>query len=104
MDRLGIDTVLIPALKYGNVRHRGLEVDVPCEVVHELWKEYSDRFKGLAGINPHDGMEGVHRMERAIEDYGFVGITSTRTGSISRLTVGNSTRSTRNVRSSTCRL
>lgn len=74
MDRLGIETVLIPALKYGNVRHRGLEVDVPYEVVHELCREYPDRFKGLAGINPHDGMDGVHRMERAIEEYGFVGI------------------------------
>jgi predicted TIM-barrel fold metal-dependent hydrolase len=73
LDRLGIDTVLIPALKYGNTRHRGLEVDIPYELVHDICREYPDRFKGLAGINPHDGMEGVREMVRAVEEYGFVG-------------------------------
>lgn len=73
MDAAGVDKVLIPALKYGNIRHKGMEIDISYELVHELCQEYPDRFKGLAGINPHDGMEGVRRLETAVEDYGFVG-------------------------------
>lgn len=74
MDEVGVETVLIPALKYGNAQHRGLEVDVPYELVRDLCAEHPDRFKGLAGINPHDGMAGVRDMTRAIEEYGFVGV------------------------------
>lgn len=73
MDAAGVDKVLIPALKYGNIRHKGMEIDISYELVQELCQEYPDRFKGLAGINPHDGMEGVRRLETAVEDYGFVG-------------------------------
>lgn len=73
MDRAGVDTALIPALKYGNAKHMGMEIDVPYEVVHEICAENPARLKGLAGLNPHEGMDGVRRLEEAITEYGFVG-------------------------------
>ena len=73
LDEVGVELAMVPALKYGNAKHRGMEIDVPYELIHELCKEYPDRFRGMAGINPHDGMEGVRQLERAVEDYGFVG-------------------------------
>lgn len=73
LDDHGIETALVPALKYGNAKHRGMEIDVPYDVVHEICREYPSRFRGLAGINPHDGMDGVREMERAIEEFDFVG-------------------------------
>lgn len=73
MDRHGVDIVMIPSMKYGNPQHNGLEVDVPVELVHEICQVAPDRLKGLVGINPHDGMDGVRELEKAVTDYGFVG-------------------------------
>jgi len=73
MDDVGVDIVFVPALKYGNAKHRGMEIDIPYEVVAALCREYPDRFRGLAGINPHDGMDGVRELERAVTEDGFIG-------------------------------
>lgn len=73
MDEVGVEMAFVPALKYGNAKHRGMEIDVPYEIVDELCREHPDRFRGLAGINPHDGMDGVRELEHAVEEYGFVG-------------------------------
>ena len=72
MDDNGVDTVLIPALKFGALEG-GFQIDVPHELVAEITREYPDRIKGLAGINPRAGMDGVATMEKYIEDHGFVG-------------------------------
>ena len=72
MDDNGVDTVLIPALKFGALEG-GFQIDVPHELVAEITREYPDRIKGLAGINPREGMDGVATMEKYIEDHGFVG-------------------------------
>ncbi|MFT4947001.1 MAG: putative TIM-barrel fold metal-dependent hydrolase [Natronomonas sp.] len=71
MDRNGIDQVFIPALKFGNPEG-GMEIDVPHEMVRELTEAYPDRIKGMAGINPREGMDGVARLEEYVEDHGFV--------------------------------
>ena len=73
MDDVGVDIAFVPALKYGNAKHRGMEIDIPYEVVATLCREYPDRFRGLAGINPHDGMDGVRELERAVTEDGFIG-------------------------------
>lgn len=71
MDEHGIDQVFVPALKFGNP-DGGMEIDVPHEMVAELASQYPDRIKGMAGINPREGMDGVATLEEYVEDHGFV--------------------------------
>ncbi|ADB63228.1 amidohydrolase 2 (plasmid) [Haloterrigena turkmenica DSM 5511] len=71
MDEHGIDQVFVPALKFGNP-DGGMEIDVPHEMVAELASQHPDRIKGMAGINPREGMDGVATLEEYVEDYGFV--------------------------------
>ncbi|WP_458210643.1 amidohydrolase family protein [Haladaptatus sp. NG-SE-30] len=71
MDEEGIDKVLIPALKFGDP-DGGMQIDVPHDLVAEVADEYPDRIKGMAGINPREGMEGVARLEEYVEEHGFV--------------------------------
>ncbi len=71
MDRNGIDKIFMPALKFGNP-DGGMEIDVPHEDVRELAEAYPDRIKGMAGINPREGMDGVARLEEYVEDHGFI--------------------------------
>jgi len=71
MDANGVDTVLIPALKFGNP-NGGMEIDVPHEMVREVTQQYPDRIKGMAGINPREGLDGVKRLERYVEEHDFV--------------------------------
>jgi predicted TIM-barrel fold metal-dependent hydrolase len=72
MDTHGVDKVLVPALKFGALEG-GMQIDVPHELVADVASEYPDRIKGLAGINPREGMDGVARLEEYVEDQGFVG-------------------------------
>lgn len=71
MDENGIDQVFVPALKFGNP-DGGMEIDVPHEMVAELTSQYPNRIKGMAGINPREGMAGVETLEEYVEDHGFV--------------------------------
>lgn len=71
MEKEGIDTVLIPALKFGDP-DGGMQIDVPHELVADVADKYPDRIKGMAGIDPRAGMEGVARLEEYVEDHGFV--------------------------------
>lgn len=71
MDRNGIAKVFIPALKFGNPEG-GMEIDIPYEMVRELTEQYPDRIKGMGGINPREGMDGVKRLETYVEDHDFV--------------------------------
>lgn len=72
MDRNGIDQVFVPALQFGNPKG-GMEIEVPHEMVADLTRQHPDRIKGFAGINPREMMDSVHRLERYVEDEGFVG-------------------------------
>lgn len=71
MDREGVGTVLVPALKFGDPEG-GLEMDVSVDAVREVTSAYPDRIRGMFGINPREGMDGVASLETAVEDYGFV--------------------------------
>ncbi|WP_435361870.1 amidohydrolase family protein [Haloarchaeobius sp. DFWS5] len=71
MDDEGVDMVFIPALKFGNP-DGGMEMDVPYEAVRDACEQYPDRLKGMAGINPREGMDGVRKLERYVEDHDFI--------------------------------
>lgn len=45
----------------------------PYEVVARACEQYPDRFYGLAGIDPYEGMDGVRAFENAVRNMGFVG-------------------------------
>jgi predicted TIM-barrel fold metal-dependent hydrolase len=72
MDRAGIDIAFITAAKSGSIGHP-VNWHLPYEMVHQAVKARPDRFRGLAGIDPTEGMEGVRKLEYAIRELGFVG-------------------------------
>jgi len=39
-------------------------------------QKYPERFSGLAGVDPTEGMAGVRQLETAVRDYGFIGAHS----------------------------
>lgn len=46
---------------------------LPVRLVAEAVQNYPDRFSGLAGIDPTEGMPGVREFAKAVTEYGFVG-------------------------------
>lgn len=72
MDRAGIERSLLIAVRAGDLRIRG-SFEVPYDYVHEVCKQYPERFSGLAGIDPKRGMQGLRDLEDAVRIYGFVG-------------------------------
>jgi predicted TIM-barrel fold metal-dependent hydrolase len=71
MDRAGIQLALLIAPVLGSGHPATWRL--PYEKVVDVVEEHPDRFRGLAGIDPTEGMSGVRRLESAIRDYGFVG-------------------------------
>jgi hypothetical protein len=72
MDRAGIQMVFIGAAKAGPLGHPA-SWHLPYEMVAEVVKKYPNRFRGMAGIDPTEGMEGVRKLEYGIKELGFVG-------------------------------
>ena len=72
MDAAGIEKAFLIAIKMGS-KHQGYSNYVPYEDVAEAVKAYPDRFYGLAGFDPLEGMEGVRELERAVKELGFIG-------------------------------
>jgi len=72
MDRAGIEMALLIACKVGPLGPPQTW-HLPYEIVKDAVSKYPDRFRGLAGIDPTEGMEGVRRLEDAVKNYGFVG-------------------------------
>lgn len=72
MDRAGVDHAFLIAVKAGSTDHR-IHRRVAYEKVAEVVARYPDRFSGLAGVDPTEGMRGLRELERAIGDLGFVG-------------------------------
>jgi predicted TIM-barrel fold metal-dependent hydrolase len=46
---------------------------IPYELVAEAVNQYPERFCGLAGLDPTEGMAGVYQLEKAVKEYGFIG-------------------------------
>ncbi|MEQ8707710.1 MAG: amidohydrolase family protein [Rhodospirillales bacterium] len=72
MDAAGTERAFLVANKTGQI---GLPASwhLPYEMVHEAVQKYPDRFYGLAGIDPTEGMDGVRALERSVKEYGFIG-------------------------------
>jgi predicted TIM-barrel fold metal-dependent hydrolase len=72
MDRAGIQMAFIAASRSGSKGHPS-NWQLPYEIVADVVSKYPKRFKGLAGIDPTEGMNGVRELEHAIGELGFVG-------------------------------
>jgi predicted TIM-barrel fold metal-dependent hydrolase len=72
MDRAGVDRSLLVAVRAGDLRMKG-SFEIPYRRVHDVCKQYPDRFSGLAGVDPYRGMQGLRDLDSAVKDYGFVG-------------------------------
>ena len=71
MDSAGIEVAFLIASKNGPLGHPSC-YHLPYELVERAVKEHPDRFCGLAGVDPTEGMQGVRELERAVKDMGFV--------------------------------
>lgn len=72
MDAANIEIGFLVAAKSGRLGLPG-SYHMPPEVVARAIEQYPDRFRGLIGIDPFQGMEGVRAMEDAVTNMGFVG-------------------------------
>jgi predicted TIM-barrel fold metal-dependent hydrolase len=72
MEAAGIGRAFLIAPKSGRVGLPGC-YHLPYAVVARAVEKYPDRFHGLAGIDPTEGMAGVRALERAVRDDGFIG-------------------------------
>lgn len=72
MDASGIGKAFLIAAKLGS-KHQGFTDSVSYEEVYDAIQQYPDRFYGLAGIDPLEGMEGVRALEQAVKELGFIG-------------------------------
>lgn len=72
MDAAGIGHAFLVANKTGQLGMPG-SWHLPYEVVAEAVQKHPDRFFGLAGVDPTEGMDGVRALERAVKEYGFIG-------------------------------
>jgi predicted TIM-barrel fold metal-dependent hydrolase len=72
MDRAGVEHAFLLAVKAGSAMttpHRR----IPYEKVAEVVAAHPDRFSGLAGVDPTEGMRGLRELERAVKELGFKG-------------------------------
>lgn len=72
MDRAGIERSFLIAVKSGSESHK-IHRRISYEAVAEVVDRYPDRFSGLAGVDPTEGMKGIRELEYAVKDLGFVG-------------------------------
>jgi len=72
MDAAGIRRAFLVAAKIGQLGLPG-SWHMPYETVVEAVQRWPERFSGLAGLDPTEGMAGVRALERAVREYGFIG-------------------------------
>ena len=72
MEEAGIEKAFLIAARTGRVGLPGC-YHMPYSVVADACAKYPERFYGLAGIDPFEGMDGVRAFEDAIKNMGFVG-------------------------------
>ncbi|MCX7326628.1 MAG: amidohydrolase family protein [Hyphomicrobiales bacterium] len=72
MDKAGIERAFLIAAKVGQIGHPAC-YHVPYKLVADAVQAHPDRFYGLAGLDPTEGMTGVRELARAISEYGFIG-------------------------------
>lgn len=72
MDRAGIERSLLIAVRAGQ-RDLPHSFEVPYQRVADVCAANSQRFSGLAGIDPTRGMQQLDELSHAVESLGFVG-------------------------------
>jgi len=72
MDAAGIEKAFLVANKTGQLGLPG-SWHLPYEMVAEAVRQFPDRFHGLAGLDPTEGMAGVRALEKAVGELGFIG-------------------------------
>ena len=72
MDKAGIERAFLIATKTGRLGLPG-SWHLPYEMVAKAVRQYPERFSGLAGLDPTEGMRGVRELERAVKELGFIG-------------------------------
>ncbi len=72
MDSAGIGRAFLVAAKTGRPGLPG-SYHMPPEVVADAISAYPDRFSGLIGLDPYQGMNGVRALEEAVTNMGFIG-------------------------------
>ncbi|MBS38486.1 MAG: amidohydrolase [Thiotrichales bacterium] len=74
LSEVGVDKLLVTAIKVWSYRRQCKDVWTETEEVVELTTAHPDRIFGLFGVNPHQGMDGVRELEHAVKEHGFRGI------------------------------
>jgi predicted TIM-barrel fold metal-dependent hydrolase len=72
MDEAGIEKAFLIAAKIGREGLPGT-YHLPYKLVADAVAVHPDRFFGLAGIDPFEGMKGVRALEHAVKELGFIG-------------------------------
>jgi len=72
MDAAGIERAFLIAAKVG-IKGHPCCYHVPYDLVRDAVNRYPDRFHGIAGLDPTEGMRGVRELEKAVKEYGFIG-------------------------------
>lgn len=75
MDEARIERAFLIAAKIGQLGLSG-SWHLPYEIIAKAVKAHPDRFSGIAGVDPTEGMAGVRALERAVADHGFIGAHS----------------------------
>ncbi|MFM9886089.1 MAG: amidohydrolase family protein, partial [Burkholderiales bacterium] len=72
MDAADIERAFLIATKVGRLGHPAC-YHIPYEMVADAVNRHPNRFCGMAGLDPTEGMPGVRAFERAVREYGFIG-------------------------------
>lgn len=72
MDAAGIERGFLIAAKCGPLGHPAC-FHMPLEVVNKAIAQHPDRFFGLYGVDPTQGMRAVRELEHAVRDLGYIG-------------------------------
>jgi hypothetical protein len=72
MDEAGVEHALLIAVKAGP-SYDPLSLRLDFRDVADAVEKYPDRFSGLAGVDPLEGMKGVKELENLVTNFGFVG-------------------------------
>jgi predicted TIM-barrel fold metal-dependent hydrolase len=72
MDAAQIDIAFLIAAKVGQLGLSG-SWHIPYEPIARAVEQHPTRFRGLLGIDPTQGMQGVRELEHVVKNYGFIG-------------------------------
>lgn len=72
MDAAKIERAFLIATRSGRKGLPG-SAFIPYKMVADAVNKYPNRFSGLAGIDPYEGMKSVRELEMGVREYGFIG-------------------------------